>query len=398
MKSSSTLKCQVIVQERKEAGLPVYNFGSLVEIQFQFVKLIQTNLPNLLKRKIIHLLKVFPKLQQATKEYMSTNLYKVEHTLFGNGLKELLFLVQIAHQGLIYHVTPAWVSYKSQVEMMGKANQLRFYNTTIEEGFKINPNKLDELFSTTSMKNKLFVFNNPCNPTGVVYTKSELKDIAMILRKHDCLVVADEIYLNLSYTEDTCTIADFIPERTICGSSVSKDLGCGGYRLGWLTFPKELTNFFNKCSGMASTLYSCPCVPVQYATAYMLNDRMLVKQICLLTKTLFKLVLEKVCKVMEKTKLRYIVPNAAWYLLIDFSEYSDFLNEHGVYDGDQLSDFLIQQKGIVTVSGKSFGIDGLYCRFSLVDMKFDKNGSVFDPSVYSNTIKGFEELVDLFLL
>ena len=90
---------------------------------------------------------------------------------------------------------------------------------------------------------KMLIFNNPCNPTGLHYSNNELEKLSNIIKKHNVILLADEIYNNLIFDEKVLSISEYLPKSTIRCSSVSKDLGCGGYRLGWVTFPKELDYF-----------------------------------------------------------------------------------------------------------------------------------------------------------
>ena len=78
--------------------------------------------------------------------------------------------------------------------------------------------------------------------------------------------------MNINHYNKCVSISEYIPELTIRGTSVSKDLGCGGYRLGWITFPKELNDLYIKCMTYISYTSSCTCVPVQYALNELLQD------------------------------------------------------------------------------------------------------------------------------
>ena len=157
--------------------------------------------------------------------------------------------------GKIFHVTPSWLSYKEQINILNKQKDLVEVKTTFENNYKIDSNILEKLMSEHKDQNKLIIFNNPNNPTGILYTPDEVKEIAKVLKKFNCIVFSDEIYSNLTHFNEIESISTFIPELTIRGSSVSKDLACGGYRLGWITFPKQLENLFLKCRSAASYLF-----------------------------------------------------------------------------------------------------------------------------------------------
>ena len=219
----------------------------------------------MLIKNTIQIVSGIPELNKTLKDMYNTNNTKYE-VLVGNGLKELLFIIHMAFEGKIIHITPSWVSYKEHIQILNKEDSLIEFETNVHENFKINLNKFESLLESIKTENKIVLFNNPNNPTGIAYNNKEIEQFATLLKKYNCYVFADEIYLNLCYSQNVKSISQFIPELTIQGSSVSKDLGCGGYRLGWMAFPESLNNLYNKCAEFSSNIYSCASVPTQYAT------------------------------------------------------------------------------------------------------------------------------------
>ena len=123
MKVSATLKIQEIVKRRKEQGLPVYNFGlgaNPLPISRDYLREINkyTDYKNYISACGVN------KFQKVIKDKYSTDNYKIENVLTGNGLKELLFVVQLAFDGIIIHITPSWLSYKEQVKILNKMDDL----------------------------------------------------------------------------------------------------------------------------------------------------------------------------------------------------------------------------------------------------------------------------------
>ena len=138
------------------------------------------------------------------------------------------------------------------------------------------------------------------------------------------------IYLNLCYHENQKSISSYIPELTIKGSSVSKDLACGGYRLGWCAFPKELESLFLECCSCASRVYSCTATPIQYATADMLlKDEECDKYVNEMI-TLFRHIKTQLLPLLKNTKLKYADVDAAWYVYINFENYKKELMNIGI--------------------------------------------------------------------
>ena len=131
--------------------------------------------------------------------------------------------------------TPAFMNYENLISMCGATMvsiPLRKKN-----GFQIDPQELAEHISS---KTKLIILNNPCNPTGVVYTAETLEKVANIAKEHNLLVFSDEIYNQITYDGVSCTsIASFpgMKERTILMNGFSKAYAMTGWRLGYACGP-----------------------------------------------------------------------------------------------------------------------------------------------------------------
>jgi aspartate aminotransferase len=401
--------------------LPVYNFGlgaNPLPISKLFSKEIEKHLD---KKDYVSACGV-DEFQKAIQKTYSNENYEVTHVLTSNGLKEMVFVVQMAFDGVIIHVTPSWISYKEQLCILQKTENLIEFETKLENNYKIDlvelEKALNEIPKTTK---KLMIFNNPNNPTGVVHTPKEVEELAKVLEIHNVIVFSDEIYANLAYIS-TVSISTYIPHLTIRGSSVSKDLGCGGYRLGWATFPDELSWLFDKCHRLSSSIYSCTTAPIQYAVASVLDDVTSFKTnfpinyavasllnggtafetICKETKSTFKTVTEEICKFIDeeyppcKDMIRYVPTQSAWYLFLNFDKYKDKLLKWDINTSCELQEFLLKIYGIVTVSGTYFNIDGLNLRFSLVDLTIHKTESGLNMYSWNHMIMGFKLLLTFF--
>ena len=365
---SSTLKSKQILDEIREKGIEIYNYGlgeNPIEQPTYYIDMIK----QFAHKKHYTPSQGIPELNNTLKELYDTNDTKYE-VLVGNGLKELLFIMQLAFTGKIIHITPSWVSYKEQIEVLQKEKDLIEFETRMIDSFKINLDKLENLLKWYKNWNKILFFNNPNNPTGIAYNNNEIEQIATIIKKYNCWVFADEIYLNLCYHQNVKSIAHYIPELTIRGSSVSKDLGCGGYRLGWLAFPTILKDFYSKCIKLSSNIYSCASVPIQYATNHMLLNKDLYQNHYIKSCQVYQHITHKICDMLKETKLNYVTPNAAWYMLINFDYYTHELNSLHIYNGIELSKFLLQKMNILTVAGEPFNIKGLNLRLSFVDFNY----------------------------
>ena len=134
--------------------------------------------------------------------------------------------------------TPSFVCYAPLVSIAGGVPVI--LETKFEDKFKITPEALKKAISP---KTKMIVLPYPNNPTGAIMTKEELSDIADIIRDTNIVVLSDEIYAEMTYTGNHCSIAsiDGMWERTIIASGFSKAYAMTGWRLGYICAPKELT-------------------------------------------------------------------------------------------------------------------------------------------------------------
>ncbi len=140
---------------------------------------------------------------------------------------------------------PYWVSYPEMVKLAGGSPAI--IDAPEQNGFKLTPAQLDAAINKNT---KVFVLNSPSNPTGAVYTPSELEAIAQVLVKHGVPVVSDEIYEQLVYDDvEQRSIASFGPEikkLTILCNGLSKAYSMTGWRIGYLAGPPDIIGAVNK--------------------------------------------------------------------------------------------------------------------------------------------------------
>lgn len=393
LKESATLKAARIVKERIREGLPVYNAG-LGENPFkQSWALIYQLIKNAKNKKYLSA-SGMDELSEKIKDYYSNDNYKVDNTLVLNGLKEMIFMLFLAFEGSIYLLTPHWVSYSQQLKILNKSYIP--IKTKVENNYKVTAEDLYLPFSNGYGK-KLLILNNPNNPTGVVYTKEELKSIADICRKQKVIVFADEIYLDLVYEGvETYSFSNFY-ENTIVGCSLSKGYSCGGYRLGWMTFPKSLNELYGKMFSLSSSIISCASHPLQYVALKALERPEELNVHIIFQKKIFKYICVYVRERFIKLNIITSEPGAAWYIFLDFVEYKDKLLERDIKNSAELCERLINEIGLVTVPGSSFGYNGLTLRYSFVDINKDLTNlekydleNIMKPELINNIRKGID--------
>lgn len=133
--------------------------------------------------------------------------------------------------------TPSFVCYAPLVAIAGGTPVI--LETKFENKFKIDP---EALKAAITPKTKMLILPYPNNPTGAIMTREELQDIAEILRDTNIVILSDEIYAEMTYTGNHCSIAsiDGMWERTIVASGFSKAYAMTGWRLGYICAPKAL--------------------------------------------------------------------------------------------------------------------------------------------------------------
>lgn len=158
-----------------------------------------------------------------------------KHSLFN------IFQALLSPGDEVIIISPYWVSYPDMVRLADGTPVI--VETKAEEGFLPDPKQLE---AALTPRTRAVVINSPSNPSGVVLNAQALERIAGALRGHDCLVITDDIYEKLLFTDRPfCNIANVAPdlkERTVVVNGFSKAYSMTGWRLGYAAGPKELIN------------------------------------------------------------------------------------------------------------------------------------------------------------
>lgn len=175
--------------------------------------------------------------------------------IVGVGAKHVLFNLALALYEAGDEViipAPYWVSYPEQVRMVGATPVI--VETSEAAGFKLTPSELE---SSLTPKTKAVVLCTPSNPTGSAYTRSELEDLAAVLRRHDCYIVVDEIYAELVYDGfehvSFAALAPDMRDRVIVVDGVSKAWAMTGWRIGWAVANPKLVKALDTIQGQSTT-------------------------------------------------------------------------------------------------------------------------------------------------
>jgi aspartate aminotransferase len=245
--------------------------------------------------------------------------------------------------------TPYWVSYSA---IAGFARgTVKFVNTTSQNGYKITPAELEAAITD---KTKLFIFSSPCNPSGTVYSKEELRGLADVFEKHpNIYIISDEIYEYINYVGKHESIAQFgsLKNRIIIINGLSKGFAMTGWRLGYTASTAEIAKACDKVQGQIT---SGANAVTQRATIAALTSSLeptfeMVKQ--------FKVRKQKVMELMKDIPLiNCVEPDGAFYVFPEVDKYfGKKYNGEIIKNADDLCMYLLNEAHVSTVTGSAFG-------------------------------------------
>jgi aspartate aminotransferase len=280
--------------------------------------------------------------------------YLPENIIVSTGAKHslanaILSLVDVGDEVII--PTPYWVTYSALVQLA--QGQVKFINTTLEHGYKITAEQLEEAITPQT---KLFIFSSPCNPSGAVYSKQELHALARVFERHpQVYIISDEIYEYINYKGGHESIAQFseVKERTIVINGLSKGFAMTGWRLGYLAAPKEIARACEKLQGQftSGTNAIAQRAAITALTAPLDATMNMVKE--------FKVRRERVMTLMRDIAgFEYAEPDGAFYAFpcVDYY-FGKSMGEYMVNSADDLTMYLLNVANVTTVTGSAFGDD-----------------------------------------
>lgn len=296
----------------------------------------------------------------STKFKKDNNLnYNPEDILVSPGAKAAIVFILMAvcdPRDEVLIPCPYWVSYTSQVELVDAFPVL--LHTNMSCNFKINAQQLEETMLSLSSP-KALILNSPNNPTGTVYDKKELEEIAEVCLKHNILIISDEIYERLIYDGaqhvSIASISDEIFKITIVINGISKAYAMTGWRLGYAAGPTEI---IRRASRIQSHITSCVNSITQKAavTALLEDDG----SIEMMRRTFEKRRNHLVNELNQIPHIECIMPKGAFYAMPNISYY---LNNSQIKNSEDLCQYLLKDYHIAIVPGSAFGMDN-YVRFS----------------------------------
>lgn len=246
--------------------------------------------------------------------------------------------------------TPYWVTYSEIVRLAGGKPNL--VTTTMESGYKITPQQLEEAIND---RTRLFMFSSPCNPTGAVYSKDELAGLAEVFKKHpQVYIMSDEIYEHIVFDGKHESIAqfDFLKDRVIIINGLSKGFAMTGWRLGYIAAPLEVAKAADKLQGQFTSATNS--ITQRAAIVALTGDLKPTADMVAEFKQRRKRVLELVGEI---DGIKCSEPPGAFYIFPDVHTFFGKKTPAGetITDADALCMYLLNDAHVSTVSGKAFG-------------------------------------------
>jgi len=291
----------------------------------------------------------------------------------GSGTKDLIFSLFTIITGDVIIPSPSWIGYFPQLEMLGR--RYHTYYLSAENDYKIAPDELDDFFAGLSSEGRqhLLVINNPHNPTGVVYSREELTEIANMCRKWGVLVLADEIYAISTYNFDEFTSMGLVyPEGAFVTNGLSKDRSAGGYRLGSCIVPETSSEkMVADFAKVAATVYTNVSTPTQYGAiaAYEPNDE--IEEYFRITREIHRMVGCFTSDQFNRIEgIKATKPRGTFYLYADFNLLAGDLGRKGVLNSNALEHSLLKHPHhIAVITGDALMLrpDDYGARIAFVD-------------------------------
>lgn len=250
---------------------------------------------------------------------------------------------------------PYWVSYPDMVLLADSTPVI--VPTTIEQRFKMSP---DQLEAAITPQTRLVILNSPSNPSGMIYTRSELAALAAVLLRHpNIIVVTDDIYEHILWTpEPFANIVNVCPElldRTVVVNGVSKAYAMTGWRIGYAAGPQSIITAMRKVQSQST---SNPNSIAQAATEIALNgDQSFIKTMTTEFKRRHDFAVETINKIPG---LSCLAGDGTFYAFVSVEK---VLADSPLEDDVAFAEYMLQEAKTSVVPGSGFGMPS-YIRIS----------------------------------
>ncbi|MFL1897025.1 pyridoxal phosphate-dependent aminotransferase [Aquimarina sp. 2-A2] len=244
---------------------------------------------------------------------------------------------------------PYWVSYSDIIKLAGGIPVE--VTTSIDNDFKMTPAQLEAAITS---KTKMIWYSSPCNPSGSIYSKQELRALADVLQKYpEIVVVSDEIYEHINYVGGHTSMAQFedMYERTVTVNGVAKAFAMTGWRIGYIGAPATIARACNKIQGQVTSGANCIAqrAVITALESPVSNIKYMVDE--------FKNRRELVLKLLRDIEgFESNTPEGAFYVFPNISYFfGKNLNGTTINNATDFSMYLLEHANVATVTGEAFG-------------------------------------------
>jgi len=307
-----------------------------------------------------------PELKDAISKYLKEcGLdYNANQIIVNNGAKHSLFnvLYSILDPGdKVLIPSPYWVTYPELVKICGGIPV--FIPTRESEDFRL---KADAIESLIDKDTKAIIVNSPNNPTGALYSKEDLEEIAKIAQAYDLIIISDEIYEKFIYNGQhhisISTISQDAYERTIVVNGLSKTFAMTGWRIGYTAGPEPLIKAMN--SLQSHTTSNANSIAQKAGAEALLNISERDKFIATMVSEFNKRREYMVNRINNMPYLSCINPKGAFYVFMNITQtFGQQIDGNVIKDSTTFAQNLLEQYKVAVVPGIGFGADG-YVRLS----------------------------------
>jgi len=283
--------------------------------------------------------------------------FKPTQIVVSNGAKQSfanLSLVLLNEGDEVLVLAPFWVSYYEIIKLGGGVPVV--LKAGIEQDFKVSAEQIEAAITD---KTKMIIFSSPCNPTGSVYTRDELKSMADVLSKHkDITIVSDEIYEYITFTGKHESIGAFdnVRDQTVTINGFSKGFAMTGWRLGYIGAPEWIAK---ACAKMQGQFTSGATAFGQMAGAHALMSDLAPTHAM---RDAFRKRRDMVIELLREIPgFKVNNPQGAFYVFPDISQY--FGTSDGttmVTNANDFAEYLLQNAHVAIVTGSAFGADNCF--------------------------------------
>ncbi|MCX7696827.1 MAG: pyridoxal phosphate-dependent aminotransferase [Bacteroidales bacterium] len=308
----------------------------------------------------------FPELREAiAKKLLRDNnlVYSPDQIVVSNGAKQAIanaFFAILDPGDEVIIPAPYWVSYTELVKLAGGVPVI--INSSIENEFKIFPEQIEEAITS---RTRAFIFSSPNNPSGLVYSKEELKEFAQVFAKYpDIYILSDEIYELINFKGKTTSIAEFeeIHKQVIVINGLSKAFAMPGWRIGYSASNPVVAKAIQKVQGQMTS--GANTIGQRAAIAALEQDPEASPDLQKMIKAFQERRDYLVQKLIEIEEMIPNHPDGAFYVFPNVELlYGKSLDGFTILNDNDVCMYLLNEAHVALVPGSSFGSPG-YIRFS----------------------------------